>query len=96
MYMGAGLVLGGAALFDESAALLVYAGVFLVITHVFVVWYEEPALRRTFKQEDEMYCCRVSRWRPRLRRGSDPDTLHSPDAFVATMRVGTTSALGPR
>src|SRR5438105_14976879 len=48
MYIGAGFALAGAALFYESWALLVYTGLFFIITHLFVVLYEEPTLRRTF------------------------------------------------
>jgi protein-S-isoprenylcysteine O-methyltransferase Ste14 len=66
MYIGAGLALGGAALFYESVPLLVYAGLFLLASHVFVVWYEEPTLRRTFGQEYEAYCRQVRRWWPRV------------------------------
>jgi len=64
MYMGAGLTLAGAALFFESLPLLGYTGLFFLATHLFVVWYEEPALRRTFGQEYEAYCRQVRRWRP--------------------------------
>ena len=62
MYIGAGLALASAALFYESLPLLGYAGLFFLATHVFVVWYEEPTLRRTFGQEYEAYCRQVSRW----------------------------------
>jgi protein-S-isoprenylcysteine O-methyltransferase Ste14 len=65
MYIGAGLVLAGAALFYQSAALLAYMGVLFLITHLFVVAYEEPTLRRTFGQEYEMYCDHTGRWWPR-------------------------------
>jgi protein-S-isoprenylcysteine O-methyltransferase Ste14 len=51
MYVGAGLGLTGAALFYQSIPLLGYAGVFLTITHLFVVLYEEPTLRRTFARD---------------------------------------------
>ena len=51
----------GAALFYQSIRLLGYAGVFLVITHVLVVLYEEPTLRRTFDGDYEAYCLRVGR-----------------------------------
>jgi protein-S-isoprenylcysteine O-methyltransferase Ste14 len=64
MYIGAVLVLTGAALFYWSVPLLVYAGLFLLASHLFVVWYEEPTLRRTFGQEYEAYCRQVSRWWP--------------------------------
>jgi protein-S-isoprenylcysteine O-methyltransferase Ste14 len=66
MYLGAGLALAGAALFYQSIPLLVYAGLFLLLTHLFVVVYEEPTLRRTFEKDYEVYCRRVGRWWPRL------------------------------
>jgi len=66
MYIGAGLALASAALFYESLPLLGYAGLFLPATHVFVVLYEEPTLRRTFGQEYEAYSRQVSRWWPRI------------------------------
>jgi protein-S-isoprenylcysteine O-methyltransferase Ste14 len=64
MYLGAGLALAGAAIFFESFPLLGYAVLFLVATHLFVVSYEEPTLRRTFGPEYEGYCRRVGRWWP--------------------------------
>jgi protein-S-isoprenylcysteine O-methyltransferase Ste14 len=65
MYIGAGLALAGAALFYESWSLLVYTVIFFLITHLFVLLYEEPALQQTFGQEYETYRSRVRRWRPR-------------------------------
>ena len=65
MYLGAALALSGAALFYQSIPLLAYAGVFLFITHLFVVLYEEPTLRRTFGRDYEEYCRRVGRWWPK-------------------------------
>jgi protein-S-isoprenylcysteine O-methyltransferase Ste14 len=66
MYLGAGTALAGAALFYESAALAGYAGAFLLMTHAFVMWYEEPTLRTTFGAEYGAYCRQVRRWWPRL------------------------------
>jgi len=66
MYIGAGLALAGAALFYESWSLLGYTSFFFFATHLFVVSYEEPVLRRTFGQEYEAYCGRVKRWWPRV------------------------------
>lgn len=74
MYIGAGLALIGAALFYESLPLLGYAGVFFLAAHLFVVWYEEPTLRRTFGQEYAAYCGRVRRWLPNVQTIHDPDT----------------------
>ncbi|HKR54491.1 MAG TPA: isoprenylcysteine carboxylmethyltransferase family protein [Chthoniobacterales bacterium] len=64
MYIGAGLVLAGLAIFYESLSVAVYAGLFLLAAHIFVVVYEEPTLRRTFGQEYDAYCARVGRWWP--------------------------------
>lgn len=66
MYLGAGLVLAAAALFYESLALLGFTALFLLVAHLFVVWYEEPTLRRAFGAEYEAYCGRVHRWWPRV------------------------------
>lgn len=66
MYIGAGLALGGAAIFYRSLALLGYMLLFGAITHVFVVWYEEPTLRRLFGTDYEAYRSRVHRWLPRV------------------------------
>jgi len=66
MYMGAALALASAALFYESWPLLGYAGLFLLVAHLFVVLYEEPTLRRTFGQEYETYCGQVRRWWPKV------------------------------
>ena len=66
MYMGAGLALAGAALFYRSPTLLAYLIGFLVITHGFVILYEEPTLLRTFGSEYRAYLSHVRRWWPRL------------------------------
>ncbi len=65
MYIGAGMTLAGAALFYESLSIFIYTGLFFLITHLFVVLYEEPTLRRTFGDEYETYFGRVSRWLPK-------------------------------
>ena len=65
MYVGAALALTGAALFYRSPPLLAYVAAFGLITHLFVILYEEPTLRRTFGQDYEAYCVRTGRWWPR-------------------------------
>jgi protein-S-isoprenylcysteine O-methyltransferase Ste14 len=59
MLVGQGFLLG-------SAQLLLYAAAVAVAFHVFVLYYEEPTLRRTFGAEFEAYCRQVPRWVPRL------------------------------
>lgn len=68
MYAGAAIALAGAALFFRSSALLAFDGLFVLITHLFVVLYEEPTLRRLFGAEYDAYRETVGRWLPPLRR----------------------------
>jgi len=72
MYVGAAFALAGAASFYQSPALLGYAGLFLFVMWLFVVLYEEPALRQTFDGDYEEYCRQVGRWWP--RRAVSPKT----------------------
>jgi protein-S-isoprenylcysteine O-methyltransferase Ste14 len=66
MYIGAAFVIAGEALFYESLVLQMYVGLFLLITHLFVIWYEEPTLRRTFGEEYEAYCLQIRRRWPKV------------------------------
>ena len=68
MYIGVGCVLIGEALFFQSLALLAYAAGALLLAHIFVVLYEEPALTRKFGDRYRRYRETVPRWIPRLRR----------------------------
>ena len=65
MYIGAGMTLAGAALYYESLSIFIYTCSFFLITHLFVVLYEEPTLRRNFGDEYEAYFRRVKRWWPK-------------------------------
>lgn len=73
MYIGAGLALAGAAFFYKSLPILSYTGLFFLATHLFVVWYEEPTLRRTFGEEYGAYCKKVRRWWPSKITAEDAD-----------------------
>ena len=69
MYIGAGMTLAGAAVFYQSLSIFIYTGLFFLITHLFVVLYEEPTLRRTFGDEYETYFRQVRRWLPKRSSG---------------------------
>ena len=68
MYLGAGMTLTGAAVFYRSLSIFIYTCSFFLATHVFVVLYEEPTLRRTFGDEYEAYLRCVRRWIPTRRK----------------------------
>lgn len=67
MYLGAGVTMLGAALYYGSWAIAAYVAGFLLGAHVFVLCYEEPALRRLFGAEYEAYCTTTPRWLPGRR-----------------------------
>src|SRR4029450_5667724 len=64
MDVGAGSILLGEALLLSSLAVLGYAVAYFAIIYLFVVFYEEPTLRRQFGESYETYCRRVHRWVP--------------------------------
>jgi len=66
MYVGITLILLGEAVLFESAVLFLYVGLLLVWFQLFIVYYEEPTLRRLFGASYESYCKSVSRWIPGL------------------------------
>jgi protein-S-isoprenylcysteine O-methyltransferase Ste14 len=59
------ILLGECALF-ASRQLLEYSAAIAVMFHLFVLIYEEPALRRQMGSAYEDYCRGVRRWIPRL------------------------------
>lgn len=65
MYLGGALVLLGEALCFRSFWHLAYAGLFVLLSHIRVVLWEEPALRRAFGAAYDDYCHQVPRWLPR-------------------------------
>jgi protein-S-isoprenylcysteine O-methyltransferase Ste14 len=64
--MGVALVIIGQAVLFRSLHLLLYAAAMLCIAHIFVVFYEEPTLRRQFGEFYEEYVRSVPRWIPKL------------------------------
>ena len=65
MYIGGMGGLIGFGLYQRSASILVFALAWFLLAHLFVVGYEEPTLRRKFKDSYEDYCRAVPRWMPR-------------------------------
>ncbi|MGH9721537.1 MAG: methyltransferase family protein [Bryobacteraceae bacterium] len=65
MYIGGFLALIGFGLYERSAAILLFSCGFVLLTHVFVIGYEEPTLREKFGEAYLRYCATVHRWIPR-------------------------------
>lgn len=72
LLFGVVLILLAEAVFFSSAALLAYALAYWLWLTLFVVFKEEPDLRRTFGEAFDDYCRDVPRWLPRPWRSSRP------------------------
>ena len=66
MYVGVTLVLAGEALLFWSRGVAIELAWVAVAVHLFVSFYEEPRLTRTFGEEYQNYQRHVRRWIPRL------------------------------
>jgi protein-S-isoprenylcysteine O-methyltransferase Ste14 len=64
MYIGVLFILIGEAVFFASLLLAFYAVLVFMCFHLFVVIYEEPALRAKFGNSYRRYCDSVPRWIP--------------------------------
>jgi protein-S-isoprenylcysteine O-methyltransferase Ste14 len=62
------LVIWAEACYVASLGLLLYAAAISLLSHVLVVYVEEPELRRRFGAPYEAYCRHVPRWLPTLRQ----------------------------
>jgi protein-S-isoprenylcysteine O-methyltransferase Ste14 len=61
-WLGLWIIFGRASVIAIAVACAVLLGV-----HLFVMFYEEPTLRRKFGADYERYCENVRRWIPRVR-----------------------------
>ena len=65
MYIGVLIMVVGQAVFFRAGHLLYYAAFVMVTVHLFVLFYEEPHLRKQFGASYEEYLQRVPRWLPK-------------------------------
>jgi protein-S-isoprenylcysteine O-methyltransferase Ste14 len=68
MYLAVAAVILGQGLLFGDLRVLEYGVLVWTAFHLFVLFYEEPVLRRSFGAEYESFCTHVSRWVPRLRK----------------------------
>ena len=69
MYLSVTTIVLGEALLTWSRSLTVYWAFWFLCANLFVLGYEEPALRRRFGASYERYTQRVGRWVPKRRSG---------------------------
>ena len=62
MYVGVLLILLGEAIFFNVESLWSYTIFIVIIFTIFIVFVEEPRLRRDFGEEYTEYCKKVRRW----------------------------------
>jgi protein-S-isoprenylcysteine O-methyltransferase Ste14 len=65
MYLGVLTAILGWAILFRATTLVFYAMVVGACCHLFIVFYEEPHLQRTFGKEYDDYRAQVNRWLPK-------------------------------
>jgi protein-S-isoprenylcysteine O-methyltransferase Ste14 len=68
IYIAVVAIFLGYALWHPSRSLLFCPLIVAVSSHLFVIFYEEPHLRKTFGTRYQAYCQAVPRWIPRRKR----------------------------
>jgi len=71
MYWSIAFVLLGEGVVFHSLVIAEVALAFFVATNLFVLFYEEPHLKKVFGGQYEEYCRRVPRWLPRFKSKLD-------------------------
>ena len=66
IYVAVAAVIFGQAVLFGDWRLFAYCAVFCLVCHLFVVGYEEPTLKKSFRAEYEAFRINVPRWIPRL------------------------------
>jgi protein-S-isoprenylcysteine O-methyltransferase Ste14 len=72
MYVAVVSAILGQSMILGNLSLVLYAALSWLVTHLFVLFYEEPTLRKKFEDEYAEFCAHVPRWIPRLRPWSGP------------------------
>ena len=68
MYVAVVTILLGEAIFFMSSPVLIEAGVFFIFANLFILFYEEPTLQRTFGDSYDEYRRSTRRWIPKFPR----------------------------
>jgi len=74
MYVAIVSIIVGQGISFGDWRVIVYGLVAWLVTHLFVMFHEEPTLRQTFGADYERYCASVPRWIPRWPVGGGPST----------------------
>jgi protein-S-isoprenylcysteine O-methyltransferase Ste14 len=78
MYVGVLIVITGEALLLMKRGMFIHLSVVWLLIQLFVVFYEEPKLARTFPGEYPRYKSQVHRWLPRFTPWNDSTQQGSP------------------
>lgn len=62
MYVGVMLALIGEAIFFRSANIWIYLLIVFTVFNMFILFHEEPRLKKDFGEEYRNYCKKVNRW----------------------------------
>ena len=72
MYVAVVAAILGQSMILGNLNLALYAAIVWLVSHLFVMVYEEPALQKRFGDAYREFCANVPRWMPRLRPWEGP------------------------
>ncbi|WP_180538892.1 methyltransferase family protein [Nevskia soli] len=87
MYIGVLVLIAGQCVLFRSESLWIYLGIVTVGFELFVLFYEEPTLRKKYGASYEEYCRNVRRWIPRLKAYREPRESPTPSAHPPRART---------
>lgn len=87
MYIGVLALIAGQCVLFRSESLWIYLGIVTAGFELFVLFYEEPTLRKKYGASYEEYCRHVRRWIPRLKAYREPRESPMPSAHPPRART---------
>ncbi len=67
MYIGGVTILIGFGFCENSISILIFSVIWILLSNVFIIYFEEPTLKKRFGMSYELYFKNVNRWIPKFK-----------------------------
>jgi protein-S-isoprenylcysteine O-methyltransferase Ste14 len=67
MYVGGFTTLIGFGFYENSISILLFSIIWILFANIFIIYFEEPTLRKRFGITYDHYCRNVKRWIPNFK-----------------------------
>lgn len=64
MYLGGLIILIGFGFYENSISIVLFSILWILSANIFIIYFEEPSLRKRFGSTYDNYCKTVMRWTP--------------------------------